>query len=265
MPVPGYRFFATAVFALLTEDCSSGSTPSAVDPSTSAPAPAAHDVILWQDDFNKPSLSALVAPYATRGEQLLAADGRTGTAIRFPYSDSSYDNLIEREFDATPDVYFRFWYRTSPGADPSCAGRNDSGIKWFMAWRRDGEPRYTMSATNADGAPYQGRANAGLEFTSHDNSSVRQPAQMLSNIDHGVRLSTTNDGRWHEYTLHIRTGDEGYEQIWVDGVRVLDSHGLGYDHSAVGISMFQMPGAMVRWFPGCDFHIDIDDLVVWRR
>ena len=222
-------------------------------------------MILWSDDFNKSSAAAALTPYATRGDVRWIADGRTGSALRFAYSGASFDNLIEREFEVTRDLNFRFDYRTSVGADPSCGGQNDSGIKWFMAWRPNGEPRYTMSVTNADGVPWQGRANAGSEFTSHDNSSVRQPAQMLSNIDHSVRLTTTNDGRWHEYVLHIRTGDGGYEQIWVDGVRVLDSYGLGYDHSATGISMIQLPGTMVRWFAGCDFYIDIDNLVVWHK
>ena len=250
-----------------TSEGKSGTSASTVTAVTtgSAPEPAPADVILVQDNFDKATQSALVANYATRGVQQLITNGRSGSAIRFPYSDASSDNLIETNFAATTDIYFRFWYRTSPGADPSCQGLNDSGIKWFMAWRGGSLPRYTFSATNADGVPYQGRPNAGLEFTSHDNSSTSEPAQFLSNINHNVRLATTNEGNWHKYTLHVVTGTGGYEQIWIDDIRVLDNSGMGYDHDPGGIAMIQFPGTMVRWFSGCDFYIDVDDLVVWHK
>jgi hypothetical protein len=234
-------------------------------PSGVSPEPGSGDVILLQDSFDRGSLSELLAPYATRGTMALVPDGRSGQAVRFLYSGGSNDNLIETTLPTTPDIYFRFWYRSSPGADPSCKGLNDNGFKWFMAWRPGSEPRYTMSVTNADGVPSQGRLNAGLEFTSHDNSSATEPIQFLSNINHNVRFSTTNEGNWHKYTLHIKTGNGGYEQIWVDDILLLDNSAMGYDHSATGISLIQFPGAMVRWFAGCDFTLDIDDFVAWRK
>lgn len=233
-------------------------------PSGSSPEPGGSDVILWQDNFDRPSLSELLAPYATRGTMELVP-GRSGRAVRFVYTAGSTDNLIERSFATTTDIYFRFWYRSSPGADPSCQKQNDSGFKWFMAWRANGEPRYTMSVTNADGVPWQGRPNAGLEFTSHDNSSVLEPAQFLSNINHDIRFSTTNEGNWHKYTLHIKVGNGGYEQIWVDDTLLLDNSANGYDHSATGIAMVQFPGVIVRWFAGCEFTLDVDDLVIWHK
>jgi hypothetical protein len=192
-------------------------------------------------------------------------NGRSGQAIRFLYTASSNDNLIEKGFSTTTDIYFRFWYRSSPGADPSCQGQNDSGFKWFMAWRPGTEPRYTFSVTNADGVPWQGRPNARMEFTSHDNSSVTEPAQFLSNINHDVRFSTTNEGNWHKYTLHVKVVTGGYEQIWVDDILLLDNSANGYDHSPTGISMIKFPGTMVRWFTGCDFTLDIDDFVIWHK
>jgi hypothetical protein len=233
--------------------------------STISPEPGRSDAILWQDDFDRGSRARLVAPYQTRGTMELVSDGRSGQAIRFSYTANSTDNLIEKAFETTTNIYFRFWYRTSPDADPSCGGRNDSGFKWFMAWRNDPFPRYTFSATNTDGVPSQGRLNAGMEFTAHDNSSTREPVQFLSNINHDIRFSTTNEGKWHKYTLHVVTGDSGYEQIWVDDVLLLDNSANGYDHSPVGISLIQFPGAMVRWFAGCDFTLDIDDFVIWHK
>jgi len=234
-------------------------------PSGSAPEPGGSDVVLLQDNFDRTSLSSLLAPYVTRGTMGLVTDGRSGQAVRFLYTGASSDNLLETTFPITTDIYFRFWYRSSPGADPSCQGQNDSGFKWFMAWRPGTAPRYTMSVTNADGVPYQGRPNAGLEFTSHDQSSTNEPAQFLSNINHNIRFSTTNEGNWHKYTLHIKVGTGGYEQIWVDDTLLLDNSGMGYNHDATGISLIQFPGTMVRWFAGCDFTVDIDDLVVWHK
>jgi len=254
---------AVAVFLMLLECSQAPTAPS--NASVAPPEPGGSDVIIWQDNFDRTSLPELLAPYATRGTMALVPNGRSGQAIRFIYSDVSEDNLIEKAFAETTDIYFRFWYRSSPGADPSCSDQNESGFKWFMAWRSNGEPRYTMSVTNLDGVPYQGRPNAGLEFSSHDNSSVNEPAQFLSNINHNVRFGTTNEGNWHKYTLHIKTGTGGYEQIWVDDVLLLDNSANGYDHSATGIELIQFPGTIVRWFAGCDFTLDIDDFVIWHK
>lgn len=49
---------------------------------------------------------------------------------------SSCDNLIEKVFPATTDIYFRYWYRTSRGTDPTCANRGGSGMKCFMPGAR---------------------------------------------------------------------------------------------------------------------------------
>jgi hypothetical protein len=261
-----------SVVGLLAFVAWSGCSRSAATPPVDkeSPEPQNGDVILWQDNFDRTTLSSLVSPYATRGAMAVVANGRSGQAIRFMYSGSSYDNLIEKGFSSTTDIYFRFWYRSSPGADPSCGGQNDNGFKFFMAWR-DGSgttPRYTFSVNNADGTPYQGRPNAGMEFTANDQSSTAEPKQFLSNINHSIRFSTTNEGNWHKYTLHVVNSlpdNGGYEQIWVDDVLLLDNSGYGYDHSATGISFIQFPGTMVRWFNGCDWTMDVDDLVIWHK
>jgi hypothetical protein len=257
------RLLDLAIIAALSLGCSP-STSITAQVNVVSPEPGTSDVILWHDNFDKSTVAELLAPYNIRGVMQLVP-GRNGQAIRFVYSTASPDNLIEASFAPTTDIYFRYWYRSSPGADPTCQGQNESGFKWFMAWRGDGEPRYTMAVTNLDGVPYQGRPNAGREFTSHDNSSVNEPAQFLSNINHDIRFSTTNEGNWHKYTLHIKVGNGGYEQIWVDDVLLLDNSAYGYDHSSEGISLFQFPGTLVRWYTGCDFTLDIDDFVIWHK
>jgi hypothetical protein len=193
----------------------------------------------------------------------LLPDGRSGTGIRFPYTAANFDNLIEKSFQASTDTYFRFWYRLSPGADPSCGGRGDSGMKWFMPWRAV-NPRYTMGVGRLTGGP-TGFENTGLEFSTHDNSSSAMPNPFNQNISKAKTFKTTADGGWHEYTLHVVTGNGGYEQIWVDGLLVLDNRSYAYDHSSEGISLIQFPGAMVAWYSGCEFTIDVDDLAVWHK
>ena len=242
----------------------SGTPPLAPPPPSGAPEPAAGDVILWQDGFDG---SNPLASYAKRGAMQIISNGHNGSAVRFPYSASSYDNLIEKAFQTTADIYFRYWYRTSPGADPTCGNRGGSGMKWFMAWRASTYVRYTMGVGDLSNGP-TGRENLGNEFTAHDNTSTREPNPFLSNVNNGIRLSTTNDGQWHEYTLHIVTslGDgTGYEQIWIDGTLVLDNSAYRYDHNPEGIAMVQFPGLVVNWFSGCDFSIDVDDLVIWHQ
>lgn len=219
-----------------------------------APEPASGAVTLWQDSFD----SGVFDNYSKRGVQQ-AVSGRTGSAVRFPYTASSYDNLLEFTFPETQDIYVRYWYRVSPGGDPTCHDQGAPGMKWLMLWRADGLPRYTM------GVGSLGDDNIGAEFTTHDNSSTRQPNPFVQNVVKTPRFVTTNDGNWHRYSLHVVTGAAGYEQVWIDGVLVLDDQAQGYDHVANGIQMIQFPGTVVTWFDGCDFTLDVDDLVVWHK
>jgi uncharacterized protein YjdB len=249
----------------------SGNASATVTPPVSqgpAPEPGGSDVIVFQDNYDRSTVAALVQGYATRGDMLPVVDGHSGSAIRFPYTGASYDNLIEKNLGgAYTDIYFRFWWRTSPGADPTCQDRGGSGMKWFMPWRGTTNIRYTMGVGNLSNGP-SGRNNIGTEFSSHDNTSTDQPNPFLSNINNSIRFNTTNDGQWHRYTLHVVTslGDgTGYEQIWVDGTLLLDNSAFHYHHDPNGIAMVQFPGTLVNWFSGCDFTIDIDDFVAWHN
>jgi hypothetical protein len=222
-----------------------------------APEPGPNDIILVRDDFERDAAS-IKTGYATRGAMTTTDGHSSGTAIRFLYSSGSQDNLVEKSFAETKDIYIRYWYRLSPSADPTCGGHNPSGFKWFMTWRASGLPRYTMGVGDLGN-------NAGLEFSTHDNGSNAMPNPFLQNKTKTPRFGTTRDGQWHKYTLHVVTGSGGYEQIWVDDALVLDSSGLGYDHASGGIGTIQFPGAVVD-FSGCtSFTIDADDLVIWRR
>jgi uncharacterized protein YjdB len=235
----------------------------AAPPPSGSPEPGSGDVMLWQDNFDKATLTELGAPYAKRGNLELITNGHAGSAARFRYTSDSFDNLIEKSFDNATDVYFRYYYRLSPGADPTCGGRGIAGFKWFMPWRYTAD-RYTMGVGDLEGGP-PGFENTGLEFATHDNTSTRMPNPFMQNINKSKTFKTTADGAWHEYTLHVVTGNGGYEQIWIDGVLVLDSSGYGYDHSPDGIGFIQFPGAMVSFFAGCDWTIDVDDLAIWHK
>jgi hypothetical protein len=201
---------------------------------------------------------------------LVTGRGGLGKAARFSYSPGNDDNMIEKDFGvATTDIYFRYWYRvTPPGAVPY-TGRSGAGMKWFMPWR-DWQlaPRYTCGTSNLKVASTTpGYPSVDWEFGCHDNSSVQQPNPDSQNSAKTPRFNTTNDGNWHRYTLHIVTGNSGYEQIWIDGVKVRDSYGFGYDHSALGIVMVQFPGLVVDGIPDSswNFDIDIDDFAVWHK
>jgi hypothetical protein len=250
------------VMGLLALACSGATIPE-ID--RVAPEPAAGDAVLWQDDFNKSTITDQVAAYATRGAMQLITDGHSGQAIRFPYTASFNDNLIEKQLPVAPtDIYFRYWYRLSPGADPTCGGQGPSGFKWFMPWRNTTNLRYTMGVGNLSGGP-AGFENTGLEFSSHDNTSQTEPAPFMQNINKSKTFSSTADGTWHEYTLHVVTAPQGYEQIWIDGVLILDTSAYTYDHDPNGIGLIQFPGTVVTWFAGCDFNVDVDDFVIWHK
>lgn len=248
------------VFAIA---CSNGPS-SLQSASETAPEPGAGDEILLQDTFDGSTVAEQLAPYGSAGDFSLV-NGRSGNAIRVSYNSSSWntDTFGTSLSSIATDAYYRYWYRLSPGADPTCGGKNWSGFKWFMTHRQN-DVRYTHGVSMLTGGP-PGHENVGLEFTTHDQSSVKEPNPFAENINKAKRFNTTNDGAWHEYTLHVVTGNGGYEQIWIDGVKVLDSQSYAYDHSAAGIESISLPGTMVQWYAGCDFTVDIDDLVVWRK
>ena len=239
------------------------SAPPPPTPPGSSPEPGAGDVVMWQDNFDGSTISDLTAPYSTRGP-LQLTDGHSGQGIRFPYNNASSDNLIEKSFPVTTDIYFRYWYRLSPGVDTTCGNQGQSGFKWFMPWRITTVLRYTMGVGNLPGGP-SGSQNTGLEFSSHDNTSTGEPNPFMQNISKAKTFKSTADGAWHEYTLHIVTGNGGYEQIWIDGVLILDNSGYNYDHDPNGIGLIQFPGTVVQWFSGCDFTVDVDDLAIWHK
>jgi len=253
------------IVAATTTSSGSPPPPPPPPPPTGGPEPGAGDAILWQDNFDKATITDLLAPYPHAGQFSLTS-GHSGNAIRVSYNSSSWNtNLFGRTLSVTStDTYFRYWYRLSPGADPTCGGRNWSGFKWFMTRRPDPAPRYTHGVSMLTGGP-AGYTNTGLEFTTHDNSSTQEPNPFAQNVNKTIKFSTTADGNWHEYTIHIVVGNGGYEQIWVDGTKVLDSQAYAYDHSSIGINDFSLPGTMVQWYSGCEFTVDIDDLAVWHK
>lgn len=278
MPLFNHRLLATLLIAFQALNCSDGGPASAQQqeppPPGNAPEPVAGDLILLQDTFEGATLAAQLAPYATRGTIQRITDGHSGAALRFAYSASSTDNLIEGNFATTQDVYFRYWYRTTPGADPTNGDIGSSGMKWFMAWRPNSTIRYTFGVNSLDNAagPPSAEPNSRAEFTSHDNSSSQEYNPFIQNIAKTPKFTTTNDGGWHKYTLHVVTGTgptdtrSGYEQIWIDGVLVLDTRAYPVDHDPTGIALIQFPGTVVSWdATQPNFNIDVDDLVVWHH
>jgi hypothetical protein len=258
-----HNLLPSAAALLLALSCSDTSP---AQPDNRAPEPGAGDAVLIADDFNRATIALQLTGYDyAPGDYSRVTDGHSGEAIRVSYNAAAWNNVFGKFLPSVQtDAYYRYWYRTSPGADPTCGGKNQSGFKWFMTQRYDPSPRYTHGVGRLPGGP-TGFENTGMEFSTHDNSSTREPNPFMQNINKSKRLDTTNDGQWHEYTIHVVTGNSGYEQIWIDGLKVLDSKAFGYDHSAVGIALFGLPGNMVAWYSGCDFYVDIDDLVIWHR
>jgi len=257
------RLALECVFLAAAVACSNG--PSSLQSGSDvAPEPGPGDEILLQDSFDAGTVTEQLAHYGSAGDFSLTT-GRTGNAIRVSYNAGSWNtNTFGTSLSSVAtDAYYRYWYRLSPGADPTCGEKNWSGFKWFMTHRAN-DVRYTHGVSMLTGGP-PGHENMGLEFTTHDQSSQREPNPFAENVNKAKRFNTTNDGSWHEYTIHIVTGNGGYEQIWIDGLKVLDSQSYAYDHSAGGIESISLPGTMVQWYSGCDFTVDIDDLVVWRK
>ena len=221
--------------------------PANVVTAPAAAAPRAGDPIVFQDNFDSYGYASnLRRNYARAGAISLAA-GRSGTAVRFSYSSGSTYNLLERSLPAAGDLYVSYWYRTSPGADPSNAGTNRWGLTMLRAERATGG-RWQVSV-----------ARSALLFGIDDSSMPN----VYQNLTQSPRFGTTNDGAWHQLTARLVGAPGGYALVWVDGVLVTDTRGLGYTHPAGGVALLRFPGELAA-SPRTPFTIDIDDLVVWR-
>jgi uncharacterized protein YjdB len=226
-------------------------------PTGGAPEPVSGNVVLWQDGLDG---SNPLAVYGKRGTLQVIPDGHSGQAVRFIYTGSSPDNLIEKVFANTHDIYVRYWFRIQKGWVPY-SGHSGSGMKWFMLWRPDPDyVRYTFGVGKLVEPNYQ--------FTSHDNSSTQMPVLGFpQNVSLTPRFDTVNDGQWHKYTIHVNgASGTGGEQIWIDDVLVLDDFAQHYDHDDTGFEMIQLPGTVVDGIPaGMEGTIDIDDLAIWHK
>lgn len=238
--------------------------------------PVATSRVLHSNDFTNGRTG-----YATRGT-LTSAGGRNGgAALRFSYSAASPDNLIEFKFEPSTDVYVRYYYRVTSAGGPIVNIGGSSGMKWFMLWRENG-PRYTngvgylgdcRSLYNAYTATF---CNTGLEFSVHDNGSPEwsrtdprsQPNPFVQNVSKAKTFKNTADGQWHKYTVHTVTnlaGGTGYEEVWIDDVKIIDTRDRGYTHHPGAFNLIQLPGLVVSGCCSPNFTIDVDDLIVWRN
>jgi hypothetical protein len=249
------------------------------------------DVILLQESFNKATVALQLTGYPHAGNFTRVTDGHDAEAVRVTYDTNNWDtNTFSMDLaSVTTDAYYRYWFRTSVGADPTCKGQNFWGLKWLMMHRpNDIAPRYDHGVSNGGGPT--GWDNTGLEFSTSDKSTIgtahpQPPTNFAQNVNKSVRFNTTNDGQWHKYTIHVVTNlpnGKGYEQLWIDDIKIIDTQygqpssivggvpadGIppgGYDHSPIGVQNISLPGTMIKFFPGCDWTVDIDDLVVWHK
>jgi hypothetical protein len=234
-------------------------------PIVGAPEPGVGDTILIAEDhFDGADITTQLTGYATRGSISRQAPGRggSGACLRFNYLTSSVDNLIEKGFTNSHEVYTRYWFRVSPGWVPY-SELSGSGMKWFMLWRPEPNVvRYTFGVGKLVTPNYQ--------FTSHDNSSSGMPVLgWPQNVSLVPRFATTNDGNWHKYTIRVNgtSGAGGGEQIWIDDVLVLDDFSQNFDHNDTGLELIQLPGVVVDGIPDASWEgwIDIDDFVAWHK
>lgn len=243
-----------------------------------APEPDVGSTILFQDDMEQANLTAQLAPLDDNGPAGFAriTPGRTsGTCLQIQYAVATPGPTFGAFIPETRDLYVRWYFRVTPGWVPY-SGVTNSGFKWFLTKRGDGIPRYTHGVTLLTGGP-PGFENAGYEFSTHDQSSTLQTDPTQQNIRKDIRFNTCNDGNWHKATYHVVTdigGGKGYEQIWIDDQRVLDTSpgqpGVpagGYDHLNTGITQFQFGDLVVDGIPDSSWagNIDYDDVVAWHN
>lgn len=180
--------------------------------------------------------------------------GGSGEAARITYTPSDYYGGFDLAFSETPRIFVSYWFRISPAGYDVVEGDNTgSGMKWFTLWRPSAA-RQTWGANQLGGV-------SGTTFGTHDNSSSAMPNPV--NGASGLWY-TVNDGQWHRYTIeaYTGTGTDGYERCWLDGVKIFDTSGRGYDRSTQGFNLLQIGHDKVKAPLGTRF-LDIDDFTAW--
>lgn len=194
---------------------------------------------------NTPSGTSMVSP----------GRGGTGKAARLTYTPSDYYSGIDLRFNQTTRIFVSYSFRILPaGYDVVEGDETGSGMKWFTLWRPSPTPRQTWGANQLGGVQ-------GTTFGTHDNSSNSMPNPV--NGASGL-WNTVNDGNWHRYTIeaYTGTGTNGYERCWLDGVKIFDTSGRGYDRSTQGFDLLQLGHDKVAPPLGTRT-IDIDDFTAW--
>jgi uncharacterized protein YjdB len=254
-------YFRRAAAAILIAACAEKSTVSAPesritatsggDIATSvAPSPATADPIILEDNFDRYTDSDDLhfnGGYDRAGEiSMVTGRNGIGRAVRFSYAPGATWNLLAKSIPRSPDLFVRYWYRASPGADPSNAGTNRWGLTMLQAQRASGE-RWQVSV-----------AKWSLLFGVDDSDMPN----VYQNVIRTPRFGTTNDGQWHELAVRLVDGPSGYAMEWVDGTLVTDTRGNGYSHPSIGVNLLAFPGELFA-DPRTPFTIDIDDIVAW--
>lgn len=185
------------------------------------------------------------------------APGRSGSgaALQINYRPATPGPTFGQFIPETQDLYASWWFKVTPNWLPF-SDTTGSGFKWFTTKRGDLMPRYTHGVSRLLSGGPPGFVNTGWEFETHDQSSTLQSDPTSQNISKAIRFNTVNDGNWHQAGYHIKTSLFAYEQIWIDGTRLLDTRdgqpGIpvgGYDHDSRGITQFQFGDLVVDGIP----------------
>jgi hypothetical protein len=224
---------------------------------------AAVNTLIYQDAFDSysgsPGGSWGLTP--TGVSVISPGLGGAGKAARVTYTPSDFYGALDLLINDSPHIFVSYFFRTDPGFDPAADDDTGSGMKWFTLWRGGGAGRQTWGVGGLTFG--QGHTNLGV----HDNSSTRMPNPGTlagGNSSPSGYWYNLNDGNWHRYTIeaYTGTGTDGYERCWVDGVKIFDTTGKGYDRSTLGFNEIKFPSDMVR--PPMQVHtVDIDNFISW--
>lgn len=237
----------------VTVTVSGGGDPTPPPPS-GAGEPTPSGKIIRSDNFDSYSGSRPGSPWdCTPGaSDVQMISGRSGKAFRLVYTPSNFYSGCDLQFSTTSRIAVSYWFRISPTGYNIIEGDNTgSGMKWFTLWRPTA-PRQTWGANQLGGV-------SAPTFGTHDNSSSNMPNPV--NGPSGL-WNKVNDGQWHRYTIVAVTGSSGYEQCWLDGTKIFDTQGRGYNRSSEGFNLLQIGHDKVRAPLGTRY-LDIDDFAAW--
>jgi hypothetical protein len=239
-----------------------------------APAPAAADTVVFQDDFESGTLAkwdGVHSRYSVTSDSTKVFSG--SRALDMFFSSSVRSGSLDKWFmPGYDEIYIRFnlMFETGfqdPGMHFFFMGGNDINNKWSSVGQAGVQPTgYNFFNTGLDSPP--------LSFYTNypDMTCLRVPDQCWGTqfVQSSPAIYAT-PGRWQEIVVRLKANTvtssgvvkDGAQSLWIDGAKKIDVQNLRW-RDTTNLRLNQT--SFFNYMPNCarTQHAYVDNFIVWK-